>query len=159
MNNLFQCSGRSQRIEFILVFSALAIFWLFFAYILRNTFDLNPSSDYFFEIKLIIDFVALASFTPIMLRRLHDINLPGYILILFWISVPFNIRNLVYFSNNFNIQLDPFSVPVMVLDFMILFILVMCIFYRSYSHSNHWGSGPNKQFNPDSGADAPPPVN
>jgi len=151
MINPFQLSGRYQRIEFILVF------WFSFSILLRSVFNLNHKSYYFFEIKLIIDFIALASFTPVMFRRLHDINLPGYLLVLFWLGIPFNMRNLVYLNTKLDIELNPFSTPVVIMEFINLFLLIMLVFYRSYPHCNRWGC-PNKQLNMDSGADAPPPV-
>ena len=138
MFNIFSIKGRLNRKGYILSFLVLTLFWLAISYLLMQL--LPPvKEESFFLSRLVADFLALLSFTPIMLKRAHDISLPGYVLVLFWLAVPLSIRNVVYFSEYFNIQLPAFSWFSTLLTIAVVLLTVILFTYKSYSKDNKWG--------------------
>jgi len=157
MRNIFSLSGRASRQEYLLIFIALAIFWVGLGYLMINVFHFSSINPYFFEIRLLLDLLCISTFTPVMIKRLHDINLPSYLVIFYWVSAVLNIRNTIYFQEEFNFIVEPFSTPMIVLDIAVVIIVIMLFVYKSYPHSNKWGS-PNNLINKDnllSGQNAP----
>jgi uncharacterized membrane protein YhaH (DUF805 family) len=148
MKNIFSLSGRASRQEYFFIFIALALFWVGLGYLMINVFHFSPLTPYFFEIRFIFDLLSIATFTPIMTRRLHDINLPGYLVIFYWVSALLNTRNTIYLQKEFNYFVDPYAIPIFVLDIAVLIIVIILFVYKSYPHSNKW-SNPNNKINKD----------
>ena len=138
MASIFSTKGRLKRKSYFLIFIGLSVLWL-----IINSFLmlwLPPTEGHtFFLSRLLVDFLALISFTPIMLRRIHDIHLPGYILIIFWLAIPFSIRNIVYLNQYFKAEIDPSLWLLATLTLVALFLTLILFFYRSYSKDNKWG--------------------
>ncbi len=138
MLSIFSTRGRLNRKGFFLSFLALTLFWLAVSYLLMQLFP-PAKGESFYLTRLVADFLALLSFTPIMLKRLHDISLPGYVLVLFWLAVPLSIRNIVYFNEYLKIEVSAFSWLSTLLTLAAILLTVILFTYKSYSKDNKWG--------------------
>ena len=145
MKNIFSIHGRASRKEFLIQFVLISVFWVGLSYLLRFAGILTPDIDSYLLIKLIVEFITLMSFTPLMLRRIHDIHLPGYVLIVFWALIPFSIRNIIYWKQQFGIELNQNSWPVTILNIIGVILLLILFIYKGYSKEKRWGS-PNNAF-------------
>ena len=139
MLEFFSPKGRVARKEYFLAFFAIGIFWVGLSYLFRNHFGAGPESKMFFPSKLILEVIALTSVMPIMLKRTHDIHLPGYVLLILWVAIPFSIRNTFHWKELFGIELDPFSWPVTIIHLLGLAVFLMLFLYKSYPRENKWG--------------------
>lgn len=140
LKNIFSIHGRASRKEFILQYILISGFWFGLDYYLRFVGILTPEKDSYLVIKLVLDCVALFSETPLMLRRIHDVHLPGYMLLIFWVLIPFSIRNINYLKHEFGFEINPNSWIMTMLNMLGMVLLVILFIYRSYSKENRWGS-------------------
>ena len=138
MANIFSVKGRLKRKGYFNTFIGVSIFWVAVSYLLMNW--LPPAKgEAFFISRFLLDILALLSVTPIMLRRAHDISLPSYVLIIFWLAIPFSVRNIVYLKQYFKIEVDLTHWLIIALYLAGLFLMLMLFLYKSYSKDNKWG--------------------
>lgn len=142
MAHIFSLKGRLKRKGYFIAFLSLSLFWIVISYLLTFLLPLKISEGYFFS-KFALDVVALLSFTPIMLRRAHDISLPSYVLIIFWLSILFSIRNIIYLDqyHDIEIKLNHWLYTTLVIATLLLILILFS--YRSYSKDNKWGKFSN----------------
>ena len=138
MINIFSIEGRMNRKDFFFTFLAITTFWLIVGYIL--SIWLPPTKgDAFFISRFLVEILGLLSVTPIMLRRLHDISLPGYVLIVLWLAIPFSLRNIVYLNQYFKTDFLVTSKISLILSVLGLILFVMLFLYKSFTKDNKWG--------------------
>lgn len=152
INKLFSTKGRATRREFLITFSIISIFWLGLLYLLQKQVNPVTNLDTYYLSKMTFQVVSLISVTPIMLRRIHDIHLPGYTLSIFYITIPFSFSNLIYLQHSFNLESIDVSWltswPILILYGLHFFVLIILFFYKSYPEPNSWGSPHNKLSTP-----------
>lgn len=148
MRNIFSYKGRASRREFLIIFIVINVLWLGLGYFLSQLVDPVTNSDTYYLSKILFQVVSLMSVTPIMLQRIHDIHLPGYVLTVFYIAIPFSFSTLLYLRRTFKIESIDItwatSWPMLVLYGLNFFVLIMLFFYKSYPDPNRWGSPKNQ---------------
>ncbi len=138
MNQIFSIKGRLKRRAYLLSFLGLCLFWLLISYLLILWLPLKVGESYYFA-KFALDVIALLSFTPIMLKRAHDISLPGHVLIVYWLSIFFSVRNIIYLEQYHDIAISLNHWLYTVLVIVTILLTFILFFYRSYSKDNKWG--------------------
>lgn len=138
ITNIFSIKGRLKRKGYLIGFLVLSFLWFVLSYSLVQWLPLELGQNYFYY-KFALDVLALASFTPIMLKRAHDISLPSYVLIVYWLSIVFSVRNIIYLEqyHNTTINLNHWLYTVLVIVTILLTIILFS--YRSYPKDNKWG--------------------
>lgn len=159
MHKVFSTKGRATRKEFLITFLIISTFWLGLGYLLQQLGTPVTNPDAYYLSKIIFQLVSLISVTPIMLRRIHDIHLSGYILTIFYITIPFSFSTLIYLQHSFNIELIDAtwlaSWPILIVYGLYFFVLIMLFFYKSHPESNRWGS-PHSQLSTPTSQEATP---
>lgn len=112
MRNIFTLKGTASRREFFFAFTAV----LAVAYLTNNLREyLYPLSESgIVQYALIKNFLAilyLALLQPFIVRRLRDINVAVWWVLLFWVSLPLSSANILAVQQLLGIQLNFAKLP------------------------------------------------
>ncbi|MEW8073873.1 MAG: DUF805 domain-containing protein [Candidatus Thiodiazotropha sp.] len=140
-------NGRATRKEFLIGSVFIYAFWIIVGFLIIYVFDL-ASHAYYFELKLLIDIVALLSITPLMAQRLHDMNLPSVLVAIYWALIPLSIRNIIFWQHKYGVEVQLNNPWLTALYVAALLLIILMYLKPSYRKTNKWGS-PNNNFNSD----------
>jgi uncharacterized membrane protein YhaH (DUF805 family) len=81
---------------------------------------------------------------PFIVRRLHDIGLSGWWALLVLAANPFELKNIWLMQVMFGIEIELFSVPMMLLEAALLLFALVLFFWPGNKGTNKWGSPNNR---------------
>ena len=128
-NRVFNIRKTLNRRGFTYVFIGFASFAVLMHYFLRYVFSANALGMTNFLIsKTMFEFIYLAILTPFIIQRLNDIGITKWVALVFWPTTAFEIRNLLLIQDAWDIYIDPFSTPLIVLNSVSFLIFLLLLF-------------------------------
>lgn len=97
--------------------------------------SLGASDVDFVITKSVLAFVYMTVLTPFVLRRLNDIGTSSWWVIVFWMEAVFSLRNIVLVDVLWDIQVNPFSWPLVILNVSSLILFIVLLFSPSCHES------------------------
>ncbi|MDO6513735.1 DUF805 domain-containing protein [Neptuniibacter sp. 2_MG-2023] len=112
MKSLFSFKGTACRKEFLLAVIVLAAIAYLVSYLRESIYPLPETGIVQYAlIKNLLALIYLTLLQPIIVRRLRDIKLSAWWVLLFWLTLPINVVNLLALQQIFGIQIDLANVP------------------------------------------------
>jgi len=152
----FTLQGRLNRLGFLYSFLFIVLISIVISYAsIKYHQSTGDTSLQFIIIKSISSIMVLAIWTPFIVRRLHDIGLSGWFSVLFWVTAPFEDRNVAIAQIIARHPLDTLtSVSDIVKIIMSLVILLLFVTPGAYWPNKY--NNPNNALKRDSAKNAAP---
>lgn len=128
-------NGKINRRGFLIACVAIYLMMIATHYLLLWIMQLlDETGILFVELNSILSFIYLAVFIFFVVRRLNDINATVWWSLIFCIRALFSLRNIVLADYLWNIKIDPFATPLVILNAASL-ILFLVLLFKASSHN------------------------
>ncbi len=131
--NLLIFKDTHNRKHFIFSFLLLSCLIVTIHYLIL--YLLNPlvvGIDYLI-IKSFLALVYLALFMPFIIGRFKDAGISPWWVLILWLATIFGLRNLILAQELWGIEINPFSIPMLVIDIS-SFILILVLLFKPGNH-------------------------
>ena len=131
MENIFSLKGNLNRLEFFYAFLCLTILAFGVNYLILNFIRSDSVSASYFIFKSMLDFIYLILLSPFIIRRLNDIDASAWWVLLLFVAYPFSLRNIVLIESILGYEINPFSIPILFIEFAVILLLLVLLFRAS----------------------------
>ena len=145
LKNAFSMQVRLNRSGFLFSYVALAVLSFCFFYLnkwLLTEYGIDGRT--YLINKSIFGIILLVVWTPFVVKRLHDIGVSGWWVLVLYAANPFELRNILLVQMLSGLEIDAFSVPMMVLEALLLLFLLGLFFVPGKKGENKWGGPDNR---------------
>lgn len=144
LSNLLSAEGRLNRIGFF--YSFLIILFLFVILSIGNQEYIqraDGSLTIYLYMKSLQSALLLALWTPSLIKRLHDLNMKGTLVVIAWAALLLDVHNLMLLNIRIAELLDRIM-PVLFVFYALVLIFYLLLFLMPGSKGlNNWG-GPQE---------------
>ncbi|MCG7991194.1 MAG: DUF805 domain-containing protein [Candidatus Thiodiazotropha lotti] len=144
VNDFYTLSGRMGRLRFlsgIFIIIILSITLHYASFYIASYFG---SSKLAMVLIVVLQFVMLLLATPLIVKRLHDLNASGWFALVFWVPFPFSIEMSALLDSQwlFGLLFELYQF-LLWLTFAIVMGFIFLLIVPGNPELNQWGS-PNQ---------------
>ncbi len=131
--SLFKFKDTLNRKYFIFSFLLLSCLSVTIHYLILFLFNSLEMGINYLIIKSFLALIYLALFMPFIIGRFKDAGVSPWWILIFWLATIFGLRNLILAQELWGIELNPFSIPMLVIDIS-SFILILVLLFKPGNH-------------------------
>ncbi len=148
LSDFYTIRGRLSRVDFILGIAVSGTIPVILHFVFANIVLKLGNEVFYFVFKSFLHILTLTLATPFYVKRFHDLNTPGYWVLIYWVCLPFTIEFALLLEILSGIRIDPFNEVIVLIGFIGLLVLLLLIFKKGNPDENEWGK-PNMRMQPD----------
>jgi uncharacterized membrane protein YhaH (DUF805 family) len=144
VNDFYTLSGRIGRLPFLLGVVLIIILSVTLHYASFYVASYFGSSKLAMVLIVVMQFVTLLLATPLIVKRLHDLNTSGWFALVFWVPFPFSIEMAALFDSQwlFSLLFELYQY-LLWLSFAIAMGFIFLLIVPGNPNINQWGGPKN----------------
>ena len=144
VSDFYSLQGRIGRIDFILGLLLANSVPAILYYISRDQVLALGNDTLYFGFKSFLQLLGFSLATPFYVKRFHDLNSPGYWVLIYWACLPFSFEVAHLIDLIFGIEINPFNEIILYIIVIGLLMLAVLALKRGNPEKNPWGNPNNR---------------